>query len=186
MATNAVQNAGQQRLFFTCSLKLSDAKAPPWWRPGTGIKENMKEGSAVAAAGHALVQDEPVIVLDQEQVVLDQEQVETEEPDKKRRKKTVVAKPLPIWLLLLMRHMKSAKQWSRRKTFAIVQKMVPDVFGEPSCLVEALGRGQKHCDQEDSWSQKPTFELGDVKRLGACFPFGCRPEVPKHNGHCLP
>eukprot|EP00971_Amphidinium_carterae_P050119 987743-Amphidinium_carterae.3 len=72
---------------FPSLAALSDAKAPPpWWRPGVGIKESMKEGSAVAAAvGHMLVQDEPVIVLNQEQAVLDQDQVATEEPDKKKR-----------------------------------------------------------------------------------------------------
>eukprot|EP00971_Amphidinium_carterae_P257982 5120745-Amphidinium_carterae.1 len=61
--------------------------ALPWWKPGMGIKQSMKEGIAVAAVGHMLVQEVPVIVLDQEQAVLDQDQVATEEPDKKKRKK---------------------------------------------------------------------------------------------------
>eukprot|EP00971_Amphidinium_carterae_P233141 4627530-Amphidinium_carterae.1 len=67
---------------FPSLAALSDAKAPPWWKPGMGIKQSMREGIAVAAVG----QEEPVVVLDEEQAVLDQE---TEEPDKKKRKKTM-------------------------------------------------------------------------------------------------
>eukprot|EP00971_Amphidinium_carterae_P227188 4506508-Amphidinium_carterae.1 len=42
----------------------------------------------------------------------------------------MVARPLQIWLLHFMRHMESTKKWSGRKTFATVQTMVPEVFGE--------------------------------------------------------
>eukprot|EP00971_Amphidinium_carterae_P135283 2681104-Amphidinium_carterae.1 len=139
---------------FPALAALTNAKAPPWWKQGMGIKQSIREGAAVAAVGHMLVQEEPVVVLDEEQSVLDQDQVATEEPDKKKRKKTMVARPLQIWLLHFMRHMESTKNWSGRKTFATVQTMVPEVFGdlhpdswrrwdEAKSIVKAETRGRK-------------------------------------------